>query len=131
MHRNIKVCSFTPQEIYHYIYQEAENGSYVSYLRGKRCKTEDIFLCEVSASFQFPSYYGENWAAFDECIHDLEWIGLSKIKRFFIVFDDFNQAFLEDGDIQQKLQMRVIEYFSRAMIDWEQKNISCELWLNN
>lgn len=29
---------------------------------------------EVSASLQFPYYFGENWAAFDECIADLSWL---------------------------------------------------------
>ena len=29
---------------------------------------------EFSTWLQFPHYYGNNWDAFDECIHDLEWL---------------------------------------------------------
>ena len=66
MNKNVKYVALTYGEIYHKIWQESQTGAYVSYLRGKNCKTEDDFLREVAASFQFPYYYGENWAAFDE-----------------------------------------------------------------
>lgn len=128
MHNNIKRCTLSYSEVYHKLYTEAQADAYTSYLRGKRCATEDDFLIEVSASFQFPFYYGENWPAFDECIQDLEWLKFSKI---FILFDDFSQAFQDQNDIQQMLQERVIQYFARAIEYWEENGKALEVWLNN
>lgn len=43
-------------------------------IRGHKCKTYDALHNEIAAALQFPGYYGENWAALDECITDLEWL---------------------------------------------------------
>lgn len=128
MHKNILRCALSHEEVYHKLYLEAQNDSYTSYLRGKRCKAEDDFLIEVSASFQFPYYYAENWPAFDECIQDLEWI---KFSRIFVMFDDFSQSFRDQKRIQTILQDRVIDYWTRAIEYWESEGKSVEIWLNN
>ena len=128
MHANIKRCFLTSSQVYHKLYVEAQNDAYTSYLRGKRCKTEDDYLVEVSASFQFPYYYGENWSAFDECIQDLEWI---KFSRIFVLFDDFSQAFRDQAELQGMLQKRLIEYWSRMIVYWETEGKTVEVWLNN
>ena len=38
-------------------------------------RTEKTFHQEFAAALQFPAYYGENMAAFDECLSDLSWLG--------------------------------------------------------
>ena len=43
-------------------------------VRGKKSQTVNGFFDEIAAALQFPYYFGENWAAFEECIVDLEWI---------------------------------------------------------
>lgn len=128
MAQTVKHTSYTHAEVYHIIWQESHAGAYVSYLRGKNCKTEDDFLIEVAASFQFPDYYGENWAAFDECIQDLEWLNFSRI---FVVFDDFSKAFRDQPSIQSILQDRIVKYWSRAIDYWASEGKTVEVWLNN
>lgn len=128
MHKNIKICSLSHEEVYRKLYLEAQNDAFTSFLRGKRCKTEDDFLIEISASLQFPYYYGENWPAFDECIQDLEWL---KFSRLFVLFDDFSLSFRDQKDIQKMLQDRVIAYWSRAIVYWEAEGKTVEVWLNN
>lgn len=34
----------------------------------------DAMFDEFAAAFQFPYYFGGNWAAFDECMADLSWL---------------------------------------------------------
>ena len=128
MHNNIRRCALSDDEVYRKLYYESQNDAYTSYLRGKRCKTEQDFFVEVSASFQFPAYFGENWPAFDECIQDLEWI---KFSRIFVLFDDFSLSFQQQKSIQKILQDRIIEYWTEAIEYWESEGKSVEIWLNN
>lgn len=128
MYTEVKRCNLTKDEIYSKIYRASQNGAYTSYLRGKRCKTEELFFFEVSASFQFPDYFGENWPAFDECLCDLEWLNISKI---LVIIDDFSQIFSDQKEIQNLLKERVIRYFSNMIEYWKTENVPVEVWLNN
>lgn len=46
----------------------------VRILRGKKMHTLQSLFNEFGAVLQSPSYFGENWDAFNECINDLEWL---------------------------------------------------------
>jgi len=54
--------------------QRALPDAIVRVLRGKKMTTVTGLYNESAAALQFPDYFGENWAAFDECLHDLEWL---------------------------------------------------------
>src|SRR6516225_3387906 len=43
-------------------------------IRGHKAKTTAALFDEMAAALQFPSYFGENWNALDECLSDLEWL---------------------------------------------------------
>ncbi len=43
------------------------------YLDGHKIDTKSEFLRASAASMDFPTYFGQNWDAFEECIRDLSW----------------------------------------------------------
>ena len=43
-------------------------------IRGRKARTLEALFDEFAAAFQFPYYFGENWAAFRDCITDLDWL---------------------------------------------------------
>lgn len=112
------------QEIYHKMWMESHKGTYVSYLRGKRCQTDKALFDEISASFQFPPYFGENWNALHDCLRDLGWL---KISRIFIAMDDYSLAYPDDPE-GKELLMRSFE----NMIEyWQSQKVDVEIWLNH
>lgn len=119
----IKSC-LSKEDLYAKIYNVSHKGSYISYIRGQRCKSERAFFFEISASLQFPYYFGDNWAALDECLCDLEWLQFDSI---FLVVDDFNLMFCGD----KQLQERLIKYFNIMINYWRENGVPVEIWLNS
>jgi hypothetical protein len=43
-------------------------------VRGRKMRNAQRLFDEFAAALQFPAYFGENCAAFDECLTDLGWL---------------------------------------------------------
>ena len=117
---------YTEEQLYTIMYQAEHSGAYVSHIRGKICLSLDDFFREVSSSMRFPYYFGWNWAAFDECITDLDWLTFSNI---LIVIDSFDSVFHEENN-QQLLQNTLIRYLRGAVEYWKSQNITVTVYLN-
>ncbi|MFD6157574.1 barstar family protein [Nocardia sp. NPDC060256] len=53
----------------------ADSGYRVVRVRGQHMATTSKLFAEFAGAFRFPAYFGQNWAAFDECMTDLdEWL---------------------------------------------------------
>ena len=63
-------------------------------LRGNKMKDENSLYEEIIPALQFPSYFGRNWDAFDECIGDLEWYPLKDY--YFMFINNFDYILLND-----------------------------------
>jgi Barstar (barnase inhibitor) len=87
-------------------------GAVIRMIRGKKSRTVQNFFDEISAALQFPYYFGENWAAFDECITDLDWI---EGNAYLLMVNDAN-LFLSAADIED---FRIcIRTFMGANSEW-------------
>jgi RNAse (barnase) inhibitor barstar len=51
-----------------------QEGIIARVVRGKKMTHREGLFNEIAAALQFPSYFGENWDAFQECVSDLGWL---------------------------------------------------------
>ena len=54
-------------------------GMMARVVRGQRCVSKERTLQEWAAALQFPSYFGNTWDAFEDCVNDLEWLDAGRI----------------------------------------------------
>jgi len=47
---------------------------YIAVIDGTACSTMKSFLKEIARAFKFPSYYGQDMNALNDCLNDLEWL---------------------------------------------------------
>ena len=126
MGNSIRKTAYNAQEIYAKFYTETHQGAYAAYLRGKRIRSEEDYLREFSAAFQFPWYYGENWNALDECASDLDWLSFTHL---LVIIDNYSDMF--QGNEKAEELREVVERHLRYMVDdWESEGVNIEVWLN-
>ena len=89
----LQFTQYNDRELYTLMYNMEHSGGFVGFIRGCYSRTVEDFFREASASLRFPYYFGMNWAAFDECLTDLEWLSFSRI--LFIV-DDAELLFIDE-----------------------------------
>lgn len=82
-------------------------------IEGKKCQDLDSLYVEFSKKLQFPSYFGKNWDALDECLNDLEWLGE---KSYILILKDSYLLFnLHPADLDTFFKILDI-----AITEWTQ-----------
>ncbi|MFI6212006.1 barstar family protein [Nocardia brasiliensis] len=72
---HLDVVASTLQDFSAVEIQRENSGYQAVHVRGQHMATTAELFTEFAAAFQFPWYFGQNWAAFDECMRDLdEWL---------------------------------------------------------
>lgn len=97
-------------------------GRYVALLRGERCQTYEGFFSECATAFQFPSYFGNNWNAWDECINDLDWLEFTSLA---IVIDRFELLFSKEGHLARDRYLLEQSFDEWERYWQEEKGVSC------
>ena len=95
----------------------AEPGTKVFYLDGKKINGKETFLSKAAEAMQFPTYFGANWDAFDECITDLTWC---PAERYVIFYDDAD-TFAQAEPTQYQIALDIL---NSAKEYWQAKNIT-------
>ncbi|MFH7243317.1 MAG: barstar family protein [Spirulina sp.] len=54
-------------------------------VRGSKMRSLSALFDEISAAFQFPYYFGENWVALYDCLTDLDW---AKAQDYLLLVSD-------------------------------------------
>lgn len=95
----------------------AQPNVFVRYLRGEKSIDLESFFDEYSAALQFPYYFGENWAAFDECLNDLRLYGEKKIILFI---SDTQDLLRKENEMQIN---NLIDILVNATLEWAAKEV--------
>src|SRR5262245_41651157 len=94
----------------------------VKFLRGKKMEDLDSLFKECAAVLQFPYYFGENWAAFDECLADLSWM---EADAYFLIVTDMSFVLSKEAKDQFKI---FIEILQKVADEWSQPVEITEAW---
>lgn len=84
----------------------------VRFLRGRKMSNIDGLHNEFGAALQFPWYYGENWAAFDECINDLDWMPAD---FYVLIVTDAEEVLSKEDGEQFSILIKTLQ---EAAVEW-------------
>jgi len=112
-----------PQSIGSAVMGWVESGLTARVVRGCKMRTLGGLFDEFAAALQFPLYFGENWAAFDECIADLETLPAGE--GYVVTITEPEQVLADAGDAELRLLADSLESAAAA---WSQPVELGEWW---
>ncbi len=89
----------------------AIEGVKICGLHGESFPTERDFMEVLQKVFQLPGYFGKNWNAFEECIHDLDWL---PAKSYIIFITNTDRLFCKDTQAFDNF----VDIMKEAAGDW-------------
>jgi hypothetical protein len=90
---------------------KSHKESVIRKIRGRKSETLHDFFNEIAAALQFPYYFGENGAAFSECITDLDWL---EGDAYLLIIDDAH-TLLQDSEEDFRI---ILQYLESANEEW-------------
>jgi len=57
---------------------------YVAMVDGRMCSSKAKVMSAIASALDFPSYFGRNWDALDECLTDLSWLDVPRVALTFM-----------------------------------------------
>lgn len=93
---------------------ESKGKYYVATINGEDCQDWESFLKAIGFAFKFPEYYGENLAAFRDCINDLSWLE----QENYLLFINNSSKLLCKGT-QEDDQEYLMKLFNKITENWK------------
>lgn len=110
--RPFLVTEHDAQQLAAIIAQWGEAGLVVRTVRGRKMHDVDRLFDEMAAAFQFPSYFGENWPAFDECLADMDWLGADR--GVVVLLLEPEQVLRDAPAVELEVLIRMIAHAAEA-----------------
>lgn len=98
-------------------------GVVVRTLRGRKMRERQTLMDEVGAALQFPSYFGENWDALDECLSDLAW--MLPVTSLVLLVQDAEQVLADENPDQLQIFVSLLR---DAMSTFAEAVVLGEVW---
>ncbi|WP_086926027.1 barstar family protein [Variovorax sp. JS1663] len=117
------ITALDDSELCNYLWamQRSREKSVIRVCRGKKMhRTQGVFD-EISAVFQFPYYFGENWAALEDCLSDLSWLVSDS---YLMCITASRDLLIEDDDVAFKYFVQSIDSVAHG---WAGGNPNLEL----
>lgn len=89
--------------------REKEKDLFFVNIQPRSIKDKKTFMAYLKEKLLFPSYFGHNWDALDECLRDFHWIDNDTIELFHSSFPTLS---LKDLNIYIKI-------LHRSILDWQ------------
>lgn len=96
-----------------------------AYINGRYCRTFDDFMADIATALRFPDWFGNSWAAFDDCIDDLD---LQNPDRVLIVIYNASELFAFDDPRTNRELLR--KHLNIAIENITQKGLPAEVIIN-
>lgn len=93
-----------------------EQDFQLGYLDGSSLTNKAEVLSACATALQFPSHFGHNWDALEECLTDLEWLPASG----YLLFYNHPKPFAQNHPKDWKTLM---EIFQAAIDEWNETDI--------
>jgi RNAse (barnase) inhibitor barstar len=84
--------------------------TYVGLIHGVNIINNKTLLKTLNDMFKFPSYFGYNWDALEECINDLNWL---HFKSYILILENVDKMQLSENDMQT-----FIKIITKAAGEW-------------
>ncbi|MFF8775394.1 barstar family protein [Kitasatospora sp. NPDC015120] len=79
-------------------------------VHGDRCRTRAALFTEWAGSLAFPDYFGHNWDAFEECLHDaLHPPGTEAATRLLVLVASADALLADDPPDQLAILLAVLD----------------------
>lgn len=97
-------------------------GAVARRVRANKMRNVVRLFDELAAAFQFPPYFGEHWAALEECLADLDWISAG---AYLTIVWDAEQLLPDASCDDMTTFMRVLQ---RVAAGWSRPVSQGEAW---